>query len=83
MIASLTKCYIKNRNKEIENYIIDVARKGNKDEMYTATKLMTIINNGYFKAEFNLNAKRKNVKKLEVAIVLENFVNERKKIRKI
>ena len=84
MIKALTIQFSKYGKKELEEYLIVIAIKKiePKDELYTVLKLITLVENGYSKAETNLNAKRRNIKNPEIFDFFEIYHKEKMKGQK-
>ncbi|MGL5356834.1 MAG: hypothetical protein ACRDAQ_09915, partial [Cetobacterium sp.] len=89
MIVALVQKYRlsndREKRKKLENYIIDIANENSVDKEYTVIKLISIMENGYPKAVRNFNAVIKKVKKENVLILIEKYLDgekERKRIQK-
>lgn len=81
MIATLTKSFLKTKDKELEKYLQEIALESSKNEMYDISKLILMINCGYIDAEINLNKKRKKIKDLNVRVIIEAY-REEERLRK-
>ncbi|MGL5904439.1 MAG: hypothetical protein ACRCZO_17275 [Cetobacterium sp.] len=89
MIVALVQKYRlsndREERKKLENYIIDIANENSVDKEYAVIKLISIMENGYPKAVRNFNAVIKKVKKENVLILIEKYLDgekERKRIQK-
>ncbi|MGL4946262.1 MAG: hypothetical protein ACRC4X_01130, partial [Cetobacterium sp.] len=89
MIVALVQKYRlsndREERKKLENYIIDIANENSVDKEYAVIKLISIMENGYPKAVRNFNAVIKKVKKENVLILIEKYLDgekERKIIQK-